>query len=82
MKQEVEYHKENGKVATSQPNNEEFNPKGKRKVYEKRNSTALICGMCGGNHRERGCYWKNGPCLKCGKLGHVIKDCPKLEPRN
>ncbi|XP_022039863.1 uncharacterized protein LOC110942384 [Helianthus annuus] len=33
------------------------------------------CKICGKNHKGE-CYLKNKPCPTCGKVGHVVANCP------
>ncbi|XP_022030905.1 uncharacterized protein LOC110931840 [Helianthus annuus] len=33
------------------------------------------CKICGKNHKGE-CYFKNKPCPTCGKVGHVVANCP------
>ncbi|XP_028053613.1 uncharacterized protein LOC114257976 [Camellia sinensis] len=35
-----------------------------------------ICSKSGKRHRET-CYRGSGACFHCGKMGHVIRDCPQ-----
>ncbi|XP_028110423.1 uncharacterized protein LOC114308927 [Camellia sinensis] len=39
------------------------------------NSTP-VCPNCGRQHRGT-CHWKTGACFKCGKTGHLVRDCPQ-----
>uniref|UniRef100_A0A2N9H8U5 CCHC-type domain-containing protein n=1 Tax=Fagus sylvatica TaxID=28930 RepID=A0A2N9H8U5_FAGSY len=34
------------------------------------------CGKCGKNHDTKDCCRVNGACFRCGKMGHLVKDCP------
>ncbi|XP_065620627.1 uncharacterized protein LOC136063741 [Quercus suber] len=36
------------------------------------------CSKCGKKHNSVR-YHESGPCFKCGKMGHRIKDCPALK---
>jgi len=33
------------------------------------------------NDKEREEYWKTGQCFKCGKQGHLVRDCPNKKTR-
>ncbi|XP_022007658.1 uncharacterized protein LOC110906906 [Helianthus annuus] len=33
------------------------------------------CKICGKNHKGE-CYFKNKPCPTCGKVGHIVANCP------
>ncbi|XP_028090121.1 uncharacterized protein LOC114290413 [Camellia sinensis] len=42
---------------------------------------AIVAEDCGKRHR-RTCYWVTGACLKCGKTGHLARDCPQRDRKN
>lgn len=82
QKQEMEDQKGKGKAATNQPLDKRQDVRGKRKSFEGNNPNPFTCTRCGKNHVGRECYWKSGACFKCGKLDHIIKDCPDLKEQN
>ncbi|XP_028056945.1 uncharacterized protein LOC114260944 [Camellia sinensis] len=43
--------------------------------------SAPTCPECGKKHRGV-CYRTTGACFKCGKTGHVVKNCPLIEQQN
>ncbi|XP_028098905.1 uncharacterized protein LOC114298516 [Camellia sinensis] len=43
--------------------------------------SALVCSDCGKKHRGT-CYWVTGACFRCGKTGHLVKDCPQRNQQN
>jgi hypothetical protein len=60
----------------------EFEPKGGKKRVMKAEpkkvpplKTVGPCGKCGKNHYTKDCRRESGACFRCGKMGHLIKDC-------
>ena len=35
----------------------------------------IECNLCGGNHYPKSCYFKDGKCSACGKVGHRSRLC-------
>ncbi|RYR58977.1 hypothetical protein Ahy_A05g024836 isoform A [Arachis hypogaea] len=44
-------------------------------------SNVLSCQRCGGHHPNRPCRYGSGLCYNCGKLGHLVRDCPHRKDR-
>nr|XP_025628370.1 uncharacterized protein LOC112721531 [Arachis hypogaea] len=44
-------------------------------------SDVLSCQRCGGHHPNRPCRYGSGLCYNCGKLGHLVRDCPHRKDR-
>ncbi|XP_020524782.1 uncharacterized protein LOC110007560 [Amborella trichopoda] len=43
----------------------------------------LNCTYCGrDNHTTAKCYRKKNVCMKCGKPGHWVRDCPMIKPED
>ncbi|XP_028090667.1 uncharacterized protein LOC114290859 [Camellia sinensis] len=40
-----------------------------------------VCSECGKKHRGT-CYWLSGACFRCGKTGHLVRDCPQRNQQN
>ncbi|XP_011625925.1 uncharacterized protein LOC105421194 [Amborella trichopoda] len=48
-----------------------------------RDNRRLTCSYCGlSSHSAAECYKKVKSCFRCGKPGHLIKDCPVKGPEN
>ncbi|GKV24884.1 hypothetical protein SLEP1_g34427 [Rubroshorea leprosula] len=79
--QRMETHdsKGKGKAINTQPFNKKPEQRGKRKIPESNRPSFDFCKRCGKNHGGKECYWQIGACFKCGKIDHLIKDCPILK---
>nr|XP_025679587.1 uncharacterized protein LOC112779500 [Arachis hypogaea] len=44
-------------------------------------SDVLSCQRCGDHHPNRPCHYGSGLCYNCGKLGHLVRDCPHRKDR-
>ncbi|GKV41417.1 hypothetical protein SLEP1_g48955 [Rubroshorea leprosula] len=81
MEQRMETHdsKGKGKAINTQSFNKKPEQRGKRKIPESNRPSFDFCKRCGKNHGGKECYWQIGACFKCGKIDHLIKDCPVLK---
>ncbi|XP_028090065.1 uncharacterized protein LOC114290385 [Camellia sinensis] len=43
--------------------------------------SASICSVCGRKHQGT-CHRLTRACFRCGKTGHLVKDCPQKDQRN
>ncbi|GKV25053.1 hypothetical protein SLEP1_g34558 [Rubroshorea leprosula] len=78
-KMETQDQKGKGKATNNQPFNKKFDQRGKRKILKYNKQTFDSCKSCGKNHGGKEYYWQTRACFKCGKTGHLIKDCPVLK---
>ncbi|CAN6462677.1 unnamed protein product [Victoria cruziana] len=46
-----------------------------------RGSVGPRCDYCGKGHSTMTCRLKRGACLRCGEVGHYIRDCPQAIDR-
>ncbi|RYR73673.1 hypothetical protein Ahy_A02g008136 isoform B [Arachis hypogaea] len=60
--------------------NRNFQGKGREKQIVAA-SDVLSCQRCGGHHPNRPCRYGSGLCYNCGKLGHLVRDCPHRKDR-
>ncbi|XP_028068902.1 uncharacterized protein LOC114271486 [Camellia sinensis] len=43
--------------------------------------SAPVCSECGRRHRGI-CHCLSGACFRCGKTGHLVRDCPQMNQQN
>ena len=71
-------HRGKGKATSSHPRAKRDEPKRKRPAVDERRHYSSLCRSCGKDHAEGPCRRLTGACFKCGDMGHMIRDCPKM----